>query len=81
MAKTDEVPGPMARLVKRLRTERKWTQEKLAEESGLERVEVSNLETGRLKGKSARVVLGLSAAFQIKPERLAKMLAKEAERS
>lgn len=77
MAKTDEVPGPMARLVKRLRTERKWTQEKLAEESGLERVEVSNLETGRLKGKSARVFLGICAAFEVKPEKLAKMLAKE----
>ena len=72
---TDPAPTPASRAVKRLRLERGWTQVALAAASGLDRVEVSNLETGRNLGTSARVQLGLARAFGLPAERIAELLA------
>ena len=51
------------------RTRRGWTQERLADEAGLDRVEVNALEKGRNKGSSARIRDALTRVFgSIPPE-------------
>jgi transcriptional regulator with XRE-family HTH domain len=51
--------------VKRERDRRGWTQQKLADEAGLDRVEVNALENGRNKGSTTRIRAGLAKAFGI----------------
>lgn len=49
--------------IKQERLRRGWTQEQLADEAGLDRVEVNALEKGRNKGSSGRVRDALTKAF------------------
>lgn len=51
--------------IKALRKELGLTQEALAERGGLERVEVSNLESGRNQATSVRILRGLAKAFAL----------------
>lgn len=49
--------------VRALRAALKMTQEQLADASGLDRVEVSNLEVGRNQATSTRILKGLARGF------------------
>ena len=51
--------------VRALRVALKLTQEQLADRSGLERVEISNLESGRNQATSTRILKGLARGFEL----------------
>jgi transcriptional regulator with XRE-family HTH domain len=50
--------------VRKLREKRGWSQERLAEECGLNSVQISHIENGRNEPK-LRTILGLAKAFGI----------------
>jgi transcriptional regulator with XRE-family HTH domain len=51
--------------VRKLREARDWSQERLAEESGLNTVQISHIENGRNEPK-LRTILALAKAFGIR---------------
>lgn len=55
--------------VRKLRDTRDWSQERLAEESGLNTVQISHIENGRNEPK-LRTILWLAKAFGIRPGEL-----------
>lgn len=55
--------------IRELRAAREWTQERLAEEAGLNVVQVSHLERGRNEAKLSTIIR-LAKAFGISPSRL-----------
>jgi transcriptional regulator with XRE-family HTH domain len=59
----------LGRNVRRLREARGWTQEKLAEHTGLQRSYISQIETGN-RNFSAVVLARLLLAFDSAPEEL-----------
>ena len=62
----DRVPGAN---VKRLRDEKGWSQEKLAEKAGLDRTEVQKVETGN-RNPGVEVLLKLAAGLGATPNDL-----------
>jgi transcriptional regulator with XRE-family HTH domain len=62
----NKVPGAN---VKRLRDAKLWSQEKLADESGLDRTEVQKVETGN-RNPGVEVVLKLAAGLGVTPNDL-----------
>lgn len=58
--------------VRELRYAREWTQEDLAERSGLNVVQISHLEGGRNEAKIS-TILRLAKAFGITPSKLLKL--------
>jgi transcriptional regulator with XRE-family HTH domain len=70
-------------LVRRLRKEKKLTQAQVAEMSGLARVHIANLETGKRGGGRIgwETVNGLAKAFGISPDEFARMLEAEKPKS
>jgi len=70
-------------LVRRLRKERNLTQIQVAEMSGLARVHIANLETGKRGGGRIgwETVNGLAKAFGISPDEFARMLEAEKPKS
>ena len=57
-------------LIRRLRDERGWTQEKLAREAGITITCLSNLERGATKEPNAETISGLATAFGLQPSEL-----------
>jgi len=56
--------------LKKVRQEKKLSQEKLAELSGVGRVTISRLETGELKETTAGTLLKLAKALNVKIDKL-----------
>lgn len=56
--------------LKKLRLEKKYSQEKLSELSGVGRVTISRLETGELKETTAGTLLKLAKALNVKIDKL-----------
>ena len=70
-------------LIRHLRDERGWTQERLAREAGITITCLSNLERGATKDPNIETVAGLAAAFGLQPgdldpRRLAEIVAERA---
>ncbi len=61
---------PSAVAVRQLRAAAGWAQFELAARSGLRATEVSKLECGNLKARSARVVAALAMAFGMSSEKM-----------
>jgi transcriptional regulator with XRE-family HTH domain len=57
-------------LIRRLRDERGWTQERLAREAGITITCLSNLERGATKDPNAETISGLASAFGLQPSEL-----------
>ena len=66
-------------LLRRLRMEKKLTQGQIAEASGLSRVQIAYLETGKRGGGRAgwETITGLARAFGVAAEDLVKMIEAE----
>lgn len=56
--------------LKKVRLEKKYSQEKLSELSGVGRVTISRLETGELKETTAGTLLKLAKALNVKIDKL-----------
>jgi transcriptional regulator with XRE-family HTH domain len=70
-------------LIRRLRGERRWTQERLAREAGITITCLSNLERGATKDPNTETIVGLAVAFgldpsELDPRRLAVVVAEKA---
>jgi transcriptional regulator with XRE-family HTH domain len=70
-------------LIRRLRDERGWTQERLAREAGITITCLSNLERGATKDPNTETISGLASAFglqpsELDPRRLAEAVAEQA---
>jgi transcriptional regulator with XRE-family HTH domain len=70
-------------LVRRLRDERGWTQERLAREAGITITCLSNLERGATRDPNVETIAGLAVAFGLEPtdldaRRLAEAVAEQA---
>jgi transcriptional regulator with XRE-family HTH domain len=60
----------IAELIRRLRDERGWTQERLAREAHITITCLSNLERGATKDPNIETIAGLAAAFGLQPSEL-----------
>ncbi len=58
--------------IKELRLSRKWTQEYLSKMSGVNRVTLASIETGKIKNPSTEIFLKVARTFNILPEELYK---------
>jgi transcriptional regulator with XRE-family HTH domain len=56
--------------IKELRSERGWTQNELAQKSGVDRGALASIETGKAKHPKTANLLKLARAFNIRPEEL-----------
>src|SRR5436305_12081681 len=70
-------------LVRQLRDQRGWTQERLARQAGITITCLSNLERGATRDPNIETVVGLAAAFglepgELDPRRLAEIVAERA---
>jgi len=66
MQRQDDFGG----LIRRLRGERRWTQEKLAREAGITITCLSNLERGATREPNTETISGLASAFGLQPSEL-----------
>jgi transcriptional regulator with XRE-family HTH domain len=62
----------LASKIKELRISRKWTQEYLSKMSGVNRVTLASIETGKIRNPSTEIFLKLARTFNILPEELYK---------
>jgi transcriptional regulator with XRE-family HTH domain len=67
MTWSDSLHESIGALVRQLREDSGWTQERLAREAGITITCVSNLERGATKEPNIETVAGLAAAFGLEP--------------
>lgn len=64
------VVNHLAAKIKELRQLRDWTQQELANRSGITRETVASIETNKIKNPSAEIFIKLARAFNVRPEEL-----------
>lgn len=70
MKKTTDAVGPIGRELRRLREEKKLTQDALAGLAGVTRLTISNIENGKTEEPKRKVLEAVAAALEVPPERL-----------
>jgi transcriptional regulator with XRE-family HTH domain len=70
----DSDPGPLARILVRLRGDRGWRQKDVTERAGLEQGYYSSLETGAIMKPSDERLEALDRAFELEPGTLNRWL-------
>src|SRR6266511_3320605 len=83
MPSSDPQSTDIGELIRQLRSERGWTQERLAREAHITITCLSNLERGATRDPNIETVAGLAAAFglqpsELDPRRLAEVVAEQA---
>ncbi len=62
-----QLPADFGGLIRQLRDQRGWTQERLAREAGITVTCISNIERGATRDPNSETIAGLASAFGIEP--------------